>query len=115
MKRARLVLILVLIFTSSYAYSQLPPAKVKAVEVFEQEIAHTNKIVGILDFDKCSEISSELSGLIKKEIITEGIFVKKGDVLFELNTDFIKKDIEIKKKRKRALGNKNLQRIKRFK
>ncbi|MBW1616495.1 MAG: efflux RND transporter periplasmic adaptor subunit [Deltaproteobacteria bacterium] len=104
MKKFKLILIILLISFSSYAYCEAPPpAKVKIAETFEKIIAETNKIIGIVDFNKRSKVSAELSGLIIKVVAEEGTFVKKGDMLFELNTDFIKKNIEIKQKEKERL------------
>ncbi len=90
--------ILIFLLTLVPAFAQQPPAKVVVAEVFEKEVTKTNQIMGIVDFDKRSGVSSEVSGLIDKQFIVEGTVVKKGDVLVELNTDFIRKSISIMKK-----------------
>lgn len=92
-------MLLVFIFTAASAFAQeQPPAKVVVAKVSEKEISKTNQIVGSVDFDKRSGISSEISGLIDEQLVVEGTLVKKGDVLVRLNTDFIRKSIEIMKK-----------------
>lgn len=97
-------LVLIFLLAASAASAQPPPARVVVAKVFEKEISKTNQIVGIVDFDKRSGISSEISGLIEKQSVVEGTEVKKGDVLVSLNTDFIRKNIEITKKQAAQVG-----------
>lgn len=97
MKTVKNILILFFSMIAVSAFAQ-PPAKVVVAKVFEKEVSRTNQIVGVTDFDKLSGISSEISGLIEKQSVVEGTVVKKGDVLVSLNTDFIRKSIEIMKK-----------------
>ncbi len=92
-----------LIFPATHAFSQ-PPSKVKVAKVVEKEVAKVNRIMGVVDFDKRSGISPEISGLIDKQSVVEGALVKKGDVLVRLNTDFIRKSIEIMKKQVEQAG-----------
>ncbi|CAN2040683.1 Efflux transporter, RND family [Candidatus Magnetomoraceae bacterium gMMP-15] len=94
MKTIKTIIIFLLIAIPVFAQ---PPAKVVVMKVTEKEIAKTNQIMGIVDFDKLSGISSEVSGLIDSQNIIEGTLVKKGDILVSLNIDFIKKDIQIMK------------------
>ena len=75
-----------------------PPAKVVVMQVFEKETAKTNLIMGVIDFDKRSGISSEISGLIKSQNITEGAMIKKGFALVRMNTDFIENSIAMTRK-----------------
>lgn len=79
------------------AYAQ-PPAKIVIENVTENEIAKTNQMLGVLEFDKRSGLSPEVGGLIHTLSYTEGMQVKKGDVLVSLNTDFIQKTIAIRTK-----------------
>jgi len=72
-----------------------PPARVVVDRIFEKELAPTTPMIGVLDFDKKSGLSSEINGLIQALNIEEGVRVAKGDILVRLNTDFLKKDIEI--------------------
>lgn len=87
--------ILVFLLAAEAAFAQGGPAKVSVEKVFEKEVAKANRLVGAVDFDTKSGISSEISGLIRKKHVVEGALVKKGDVLARLNTDFVRKNIEI--------------------
>lgn len=91
------VIAAMLVCPCAAAFSQ-PPSMVKVAKVVEKEVAKVNRIMGVVDFDKRSGISPEISGLIAKQSVVEGALVKKGDVLVRLNTDFIRKNIEIMKK-----------------
>ncbi len=77
-----------------------PAARVVVTQVVEQELAATSHLVGIIDFDRISEVSGETSGLITRQNAVEGMQVKAGDPLVELNTDLIHKDMDIKQKQR---------------
>lgn len=87
-----------------------PPAKVVVTQVIEQELAPTSRLVGAIDFDRISEVSGEISGLIVRQNAVEGALVRQGDPLVELNTDLIQKDMDIKQKQ-RAQANADLERM----
>jgi len=74
-----------------------PPARVVVMKVFEKQLAPTRPMVGAVSFDTQSGLSAEISGLIESLSMEEGRLVRRGDVLVGLNTDFIKKEIEILK------------------
>lgn len=74
---------------------QPPPARVAVAKVFEKEVAPTTSLVGVVDFDQNAGISSEISGLMVKHQMVEGQVVRKGDVLVQLNTEFLEKDIGV--------------------
>jgi membrane fusion protein, multidrug efflux system len=82
-------------FTVSAIAQEPPPAKVVVEKMVAAVLAPTSPMIGVLDFDKKSGISSEISGLIQNQEVSEGQLVKKGDILVRLNTDFLEKDIEI--------------------
>lgn len=110
-------LLLTVIFTAT-ALAQQPPAKVVTTKVFEKDLAQTRPMVGVIDFNKIAGLSPEISGLIASQSIEEGVVVKKGAVLVQLNTDFVRKDIAIINQEILQLGitiqktEKNLQRLK---
>lgn len=81
-----------------------PPAKVVVDKVTEKEISKTNRMVGVLEFDTRSGISPEIAGLIEDVLFEEGMQVKKGDVLVRLNTEFVQKNIDIRKKEKEEVS-----------
>jgi multidrug efflux pump subunit AcrA (membrane-fusion protein) len=74
MQRAKIVLIVLtmMLICAVLAIGQPPPAKVVVAKVYEKEIVRTNQMVGIVDFDKQSGISTEVSGLIEQVSIVEG-------------------------------------------
>jgi len=74
---------------------QPPPARVAVAQVFEKEVAPTTPLVGMVAFDQSAGISSEVSGLITEHHMVEGDVVKKGDLLVQLNTEFLQKDIGV--------------------
>ncbi len=90
-------------FTAAAA-AQPPPAKVVTDPVTERRVAPTTRIVGVVDFDNRSGISPEVSGLIEEQAAVEGTVVRKGDVLVRLSTQFVEKDIAIRKKEAEQIG-----------
>ncbi|MES9905805.1 MAG: efflux RND transporter periplasmic adaptor subunit, partial [Sedimenticola sp.] len=75
-----------------------PPARVVVAMVEERVIAETSSLMGVIDFDRISEVSGEVSGLIIEQLAVEGKHVKQGDPLVRLNTDLTRKDMDIKRK-----------------
>ena len=94
-----------------------PPARVVVVEVQEQEIEQTSALLGVIDFDRISAVSGEVSGLITRHNAGEADHVSRGQPLVELNTDFIHKDMDIKRKQRDQVSadlqkaNSSLQRL----
>ncbi len=74
-----------------------PPSRVVVADISQQEIAATSRLVGVIDFDRVSKVSGEVSGLITEQHVREGLVVKAGEPLVTLNTDFIEKDMDIKR------------------
>lgn len=83
---------------------QPPPARVVVVEVTKQEIAETSRLVGIVDFDRVSSVSGEIAGLITRQYVDAGSRVNAGEPLVELNTDFVRKDMDIKRKQREQIS-----------
>jgi RND family efflux transporter MFP subunit len=87
--------ILVLITFAHVSAQTPPPARVAVSPVIEKEVAPTISLVGAVDFDQSAGISSEISGLMVSHRMVEGKVVQKGDILAQLNTQFIQKDIGV--------------------
>lgn len=66
-----------------------PPAKVVVAPAQEKVVAESTPIVGTLYFDRVSDLSTEVSGLVKSITVQAGDRVRAGDVLAVLNTDFV--------------------------
>jgi RND family efflux transporter MFP subunit len=81
------------------AAQQAPPAaRVVVDQVFEKELAPSTEMVGLVDFERVSGLSTEIGGLVEQQSLAEGARVEKGAVLVRLNTDLLVKDAEILEK-----------------
>ena len=70
-----------------------PPAKVKVAPVAQEEVAQTRTVIGMLYYERISQISTELAGLVKSVEVNQGDTVKKGDPLVILNTEILDEEI----------------------
>jgi RND family efflux transporter MFP subunit len=70
-----------------------PPTRVVTALVVEDHVAETTQVLGTLFFDRMSNLSSEVGGLVNAVHVREGDRVKKGDLMFGLSTDFIDNEI----------------------
>ncbi|MCP3870220.1 MAG: efflux RND transporter periplasmic adaptor subunit [Gammaproteobacteria bacterium] len=109
LSRFTAVLICALAALSSSAEGP-PPSKVVTALVKQQQVSPTSRLVGVIDFDRVSNVSGEVSGLIVQQRTSEGTEVKQGETLVELNTDFIEMDMEIKRKQQ-AQADADLQKV----
>ncbi|OQX31012.1 MAG: hypothetical protein B0D96_03900 [Candidatus Sedimenticola endophacoides] len=80
------------------------PAKVAVASVEEREYAESSRLSGVIDFDRISEVSGEVSGLITEQLAVEGSLVRQGDPLVRLNSDLILKDMDIKRREQAQVG-----------
>lgn len=74
-----------------------PPAPVKVTQITKNEVAENRSFIGTLFYNKESQISSEFSGLVKSIYFKEGMRVKKGTPMIQLDTKLLDKDILLKK------------------
>ncbi|KPA15809.1 RND family efflux transporter MFP subunit [Candidatus Magnetomorum sp. HK-1] len=102
-KKIIIHLIWMLFFYINILSAQQPPAKVVVSKILEKELSKTCEIVGVVDFDKISGVSSEISGLITNQYVVEGTVVKQGNIMIRLNTDFLSKNIDIAKNQKEQI------------
>lgn len=89
----------VLPFTIAAAADGPPPARVRTAPVVQEEIARSRPAMGIVSFDRVSDISTELAGLVEKVEIRQGDTVRQGQVLVHLNTEILEKEIAYKQAR----------------
>ncbi len=94
-----LLSILLLFCIQTSAAQGPPPAKVRVAPVVQEEVAQTRNVIGILFYDRVSEISTELAGLVDRIEVKQGDQVKKGDPLVMLNTEILDQEIAIQKSR----------------
>ena len=71
-----------------------PPARVVTAPVVQRIVAETTKVVGTLYFDRLSNLSTEVGGLVSSVHVNEGDRLQQGAVMFRLNTDFVDNEIE---------------------
>ncbi|MGA7277369.1 MAG: efflux RND transporter periplasmic adaptor subunit [Desulfocapsaceae bacterium] len=94
-----LLSILLLFCIQTGAAQGPPPAKVRVAPVVQEEVAQTRNVIGILFYDRVSEISTELAGLVDRIEVKQGDQVQKGDPLVILNTEILDQEIAIQKSR----------------
>ena len=72
-----------------------PPAKVLVAPVGQEEVAPQQELLGTFAFDRVSEVSSEVEGLVEEVLIAEGQTVVAGAVLVRLNTELLNQEIRL--------------------
>lgn len=76
-----------------------PPAKVVMGKVTEQEVAQNRSVIGVLYYERVSDLSTEVAGLVESIRVRQGDKVQKGDVLVELNTEMLEQEIALTRTR----------------
>lgn len=96
----RIVSIIMLLAFSSVVFAEEPPpAKVVTGQVVREEVATTQSVTGVLYYERVSDISTEVVGLVEEVSVNQGDHVKKDDVLVRLNTELLEKEIALAKTR----------------
>jgi RND family efflux transporter MFP subunit len=62
-----------------------PPPIVEVMEIRPSEVRRTSTLIGQLDSPQSVEIRARVEGFVDRAPFTEGVEVKQGDVLFELD------------------------------
>lgn len=81
-------------FSTSLA-QEAPPAKVVVDTVVAKEVAENQSVTGVLYYERTSEISTEVAGLVTSIDVVEGQKVAKGDVLLRLDTEILEREIAL--------------------
>ncbi len=84
---------------SAQAADGPPPSQVKVAPVVQEEVSQTRLVIGLLYYDRISEISTELAGLVDQVNVKQGDKVKLGDPLVKLNTEILDQEIIYQKSR----------------
>lgn len=84
---------------SALAADGPPPARVVMDKVTQQEVAQSRSVIGVLYYERTSDISTEVAGLVENIEVNQGDHVKKGDVLVELNTEILEQEIALTRTR----------------
>lgn len=90
---------IVFIATTVFAQGGAPASKVVISKIIKKDIAENRPFLGTYYYDKVSNISSEVAGLVKHISISAGDTVNKGDILLTLDTQILDKDIELNKRK----------------
>ncbi len=111
------LLILILIGRPALSADGPPPANVKVGPVTQEEVAQTQTVIGVLYYERISQISTELAGLVETVKVSQGDTVKQGDPLVILNTEILDKEIDFQQSRLKQIklrianAKKNYQRL----
>lgn len=104
MQRIFFFLTVVLLIWSSAVFAQgPPPAKVVVGQVVKEEVSTTQSVSGVLYYERVSDISTEVVGLVEEIQVSQGDHVVKGAPLVRLNTEILDKEIALTKTRIRQI------------
>lgn len=85
---------------SSPAFAQeQPPAKVVVREIHRETVAENRSFIGLLDYDRTSQVSSEIAGLVQEVFVKEGDRLKEGEPLVSLDTELLDQEIALRRTR----------------
>lgn len=117
----RILFIIVILALGSGAYAQgPPPAKVVLGQVTKEDVSTTHSVTGVIYYERVSEISTEVAGLVEEVLVSQGGPVKKGNPLVRLNTEILEREIALTKTRIEQIElrikntEKNFQRLERL-
>ncbi len=96
MRSILIFLILFALVTPLHAREQ-PPASVVITQVKSQKVSQTQSVIGILYYDRISEVSTEVTGLVQTVLPQQGAHVQKDDILVKLDTEMLDNEISLKK------------------
>ncbi len=85
------------LFVTSLQAQGPPPASVVVSKVTKETVAQTQSVIGVLYYDRISEVSTEVTGLVQKVLVQKGSFVEEGDILVQLDTEMLDNEISLKK------------------
>jgi len=96
----RVLVAVMILMNCSYALAEgPPPANVVVGKVTQAELAESQSVIGILYYERQSEVSTEVSGLVESVEVREGDRVKEDDVLVRLNTEILDEEIALTRTR----------------
>ncbi|SLM31496.1 Efflux transporter, RND family, MFP subunit (modular protein) [Desulfamplus magnetovallimortis] len=120
-KIINIVIVVGVVALCSRVYSQEPPpARVVVGKAVTEEISTNRSVTGVIYYERSSQLSTEVSGLVESVAVSQGDQVKKGDILVHLNTELLEKEISLTKTRIQQIdlriqhAEKNYRRIERL-
>lgn len=99
MRTASLLLVILCMTPSLTPAQEQPPAKVVVTGVTREVVAENRSFIGALAFDRVSQASSDVPGLVEQVMAREGDRVHKGDLLVRLDTELLDQEIALRKTR----------------
>jgi membrane fusion protein (multidrug efflux system) len=93
MRILQTLLILVIINSSMVYAGETPPVKVVTSKIAFQKVAQNRSFIGILYYERISNISSDVTGLVSKITVRTGDRIHKGMPLVHLDTELLEKEI----------------------
>ena len=99
MKLIQTLLVFFLIHGSVVWAQESLPAKVRVAKLAFQEVAPTQPFLGTLYYERVSHVSSEVSGLVTRILVSTGDSVNKGMPLVHLDTEILDKEIDLQENR----------------
>lgn len=100
--RVHVLVLLTVIFGISQpggAADAPPPAGVVVSKVVQQEVSQNRSVIGVLYYERISNISTEVAGLVETVQVSQGDHVKLGDTLVVLNTEILEQEIALTRTR----------------
>ncbi len=80
---------------SAVAAEGPPPAKVVLGAVETEVVAETQSSIGLLYYERKSDVSTEVAGLVETVLVEQGDRVAQGDVLVRLDTELLEREISL--------------------
>ena len=117
MRTFNFFMIFLLLGYSSLNAQEQPPAMVVTTEITREIVSENRSFSGLLEFDRTSNVSSDVSGLVEKILVKEGDKVAKGGLMVHLDTEILDREIALRKNRIQQtqlsieLADKNLKRL----
>ena len=84
-----------LLYSSAFAEGP-PPAKVVTSKIVQEQVSENQSFIGTLYYDRTSQVSSDVSGLVEFVSVQEGDLVKKNAPMIRLDTEMLEKEIDLK-------------------
>jgi len=94
-RRMSLVIVLLFMFCPGVGAQGPPPAKVVVGQVKRENVAKTQSVTGVIYYERVSDISTEVVGLVEVVEVRQGDYVKKGTPLVRLNIEILENEIAL--------------------
>lgn len=73
---------------------QMPPAEVSVVEVQQETVPVTTELPGRVAAQRTADVRARVTGIVQKQLFTEGADVKAGDVLFQIDPALLQASLD---------------------